>query len=444
MITVPSHGSVNASADSKIGYRSAERSIIMSSWASVLFSVLGFGISFLSCWNVSSVVVNLNDFLGLTSHIPPWYWVGLAFSLASLLQLLRSESPEEYKLVISSVSIVSVLMIPGIVMESNPRGDTVYWLVGMAKLVLSQGRIPSPEQYPNSYMFWPGYNILGAFLISTSGANPELLVLLMPVALMIEYALMMFAIGKAIGLQPKERLLLSVLSVSLFWTDQLYFSPQVVSFLLFLVAFFAIFSIMRPATRSRIGHVSYLLILFLATFMMTLYHALSPVAGALFLGGIAVLNRKMATYFMIALVALFAWNMSWAYSFFEKAVSIVLQQFERSTTLFLFLSVLYLLWLLYFKSTSGDPDKVGLPSNSWHTCGGIFSSFSVQASEWGKAHDRQISVRDYGVYGAAPASSVRTRGRIPLVPLLNGSRLMFSGVEIWIQESTVVGDDTSL
>lgn len=190
------------------------------------------------------VVVDFNDFLGLTSHLTIYYWLGLSIiTICSILVYLDNELKDVVVFIYSLFIVTLFLFGLGVFAEENARFIVSYYPTAEVKTVLETYHIDTISDYPLiSYRSWPAFHLITASILYLSGISLNDLVKYMPLFWSICVIFVTFTIGRRLKLTLNGSFLLSFLLISSFWLPQYYYSPQSFAFIIYLILFICIFS----------------------------------------------------------------------------------------------------------------------------------------------------------------------------------------------------------
>lgn len=192
---------------------------------------------FYGIWEIKPVVVEITDFLGLTSHLTLTYWIGfIAIVFCTLRIYLDPEDKNDLLYLI--ILIVFGLYIFGVPIfaEENARFPWSYYPSGEVRTVLKTNYVDSLSESPiMTYNSWPSTHFISATLIYLSNVRIESLFKYMPLFWMLSVILLSFSLGKKLHLLAKQSFLISFCFISSFWTFNYYYGPQSIAFLLYII-----------------------------------------------------------------------------------------------------------------------------------------------------------------------------------------------------------------
>lgn len=205
----------------------------------LILALTSLTLSFYSIWLIRPVIVELNDFLGLTSHLPITYWFGLGLiTLCSILVYLDKELNNKLVYLYILIILGLILFGVGVFSYATVKNPASYYPAGEVKNVLLTNHIDTLSDVPLvSYRSWPAFHLLSATILYVTNIDFICLIKYMPLFWLLLFILIIFSIGKKINISLNQSFLLSFLSLSSFWVSQLYYSPQAFAFLLYLIMF---------------------------------------------------------------------------------------------------------------------------------------------------------------------------------------------------------------
>ncbi len=195
-------------------------------------------------FQIKWVVIDINDFLGLTSHLTIYYWLGLStITICSIIIYLDNELKDTV-VFIGALFIVALFLFGlGVFAEENARFIVSYYPTAEVKTVLETHHIDTISVYPLiSYRSWPAFHLITASILYLSGISLDNLIKYMPLFWSTCVIFVTFAIGRRIKFSLNESFLLSFLFISSFWLPQYYYSPQSFAFIIYIILFICIFS----------------------------------------------------------------------------------------------------------------------------------------------------------------------------------------------------------
>jgi hypothetical protein len=169
--------------------------------------------------------------LGLAGALSPFYFLGLAGILVTLVVMLaRPGSLPRWPMVPVLALLVALTAAPALV-EPLPRFATAWTHAGFAEYIGRSGQVLA---HNDARFSWPGFFAAAGMLAKTAGVAPLALLRWTPMLLDLLYLLPLAVIVRAFVADPRQRILALALFVVGNWVGQDYFAPQGWNFLLYL------------------------------------------------------------------------------------------------------------------------------------------------------------------------------------------------------------------
>lgn len=205
----------------------------------LILSLTGLILFFYSIWQIKPINADVEDFLGMTSHLTPIYWIGLL--LMTICSIYIYFDKELNNNLIYTITLIIfglfILAIP-IFAEQNAYMPYSYYPAGEVKTLLKNGYIDMIKDYPLiAYRQWPDIHFITAGIIYISGAEFTDIIKYMPLFWIVTFIFVSFSIGRALNFSKNKAFLLSLLGIFSFWIPQYYYSPQSFAFLAYLFIF---------------------------------------------------------------------------------------------------------------------------------------------------------------------------------------------------------------
>lgn len=194
---------------------------------------------FYSFWQIKPIIVDVNDFLGLTSHLTIYYWIGLILiTLCSILIYLYKYEERNYIFILILVYFgIFLFGIPTFV-EDNARGQFSYYPAGEVKNVLDTGFIDTTSRWAlMSYRSWPGIHMESSFILAITNVQFESMIKYMPIFWLLSMIFLVFSIGKSFRLSSGDSFVATFIFLASFWTPQYYYGGQSLAIIGFLSLF---------------------------------------------------------------------------------------------------------------------------------------------------------------------------------------------------------------
>lgn len=199
-----------------------------------------------SIWEITPVIVQVDDPVGLVSHLTPAYWAGLAvLLLVSSLAFLDRELKSDFTLILILLTLGLFLVGIVVFVYASTRNPDVYYPNSEAYRLVAEGRfdigaLPLGAQYE-----WPGLTLINAAILTTTGISGDFIqgfVKYMPLLWILLFVFITYGAGKRLELAPRWCFLLSFLPLTSWW-ELNYYRTASVAVLLYLLLFMLV---LRP------------------------------------------------------------------------------------------------------------------------------------------------------------------------------------------------------
>lgn len=278
----------------------------------IIFSIISLMLLFYSIWEMKPIVVGINDFLGLVSHLTLAYWLGFVTIIIFSIRLYLDKVREKYVYLTYLVVIGLYFFAVPIFAEDNARFPWSYYPVGEVKTVLDTQKIDIASKYPVlSYRSWPAIHFISASILYLTNVKIENLIKYMPIFWIFFTIFTMFSIGKRLKFSINQSFILTILMISSFWSFHYYYGPQSLAYLLYLSLFLLVIGFNK--------YIKGIIITLLIFTVLVMSHMLTSIA--LIYSSIStskLLAYKNRTKFIILLLIIFvAWYVYVAPSMFK-------------------------------------------------------------------------------------------------------------------------------
>jgi hypothetical protein len=249
----------------RVRIRFGDELLRVASWATVAMALI------LTVGGLSRSSLRLDGF-GLAGSLPPSYYIGLAsLPLASGIEWLRGPRANPHVIVLHVVLFVLVVWLTPLVLEGTPRFRASFTNYGYVDpVVRGVGLLPDRFIYHN----WPLFPLGMAAFVQLTGISELALMAIFPLVMMLAYLMPLAAILWMVSRYRDQRdqhgatkpvpLRSARWPVGLWlfavfdWTNQDYFSPQALAFLVFLIWLAVLVHVIlheagRPSPRSTIA-----------------------------------------------------------------------------------------------------------------------------------------------------------------------------------------------
>lgn len=305
----------------------------------IFFAVTGVIFLFYSIWQIKPVVVDINDFLGLLSHLTLAYWIGYALVVLFSIRLYLDKKIKHDIIYLMYLVIIGLFLfsVP-IFAEDNARFAWSYYPAGEVKTVLETKYIDSGSDYPlMTYRSWPAMHLISAFILYLTDIKIENLLKYMPLFWVISVVLITFSIGKRLRLLSSQSFMASFLILASLWTGLYYYGPPSLAYLLYILLFMFIvifnkFSLnVPPAETLKHEYIDFIkdkiiniMLISMAFIALVITHVLTPIAvisSFIFSSPFIQTFRKKRIRFIIVFLILFiAWYVYLAPVMFETGI----------------------------------------------------------------------------------------------------------------------------
>jgi hypothetical protein len=290
----------------------------------MLLALLAVTCFFWSMAQIGYVVVDRDDFMGLTSHLPPTYWVGLVLILLACLAAFMDREAQSDVLFLFLLSVLALLLTgPGVFSEENPRFSMSYYPAGETQRIITEGRVDIlMSGSMMTYHCWPAFHFVSASLLLITGSELGFFQTCAPLFWAGVTLIVTYAIGRKLLSSANYAFILSALVLAGFWyCIHAVWDPQMLGYLLLPVLFLLVMSISRHQVSNRAATV-------ICYGALVITHGLTSIAG--FLGAAAYyLSRKSIAVIILLLMISVAW---WAYlapRIFEAGLDTLYRQLKE-------------------------------------------------------------------------------------------------------------------
>lgn len=265
----------------------------------VIISIISLTLLSYSISEMRPIIVNITDFLGMTSHLTLAYWAGFGIITLFSIILFLDKPNKDYIYLIYLVIIGLYLFAVPIFAEDNARFAWSYYPAGEVKNVISTKTVDIADKYPLlSYRSWPAVHFLSVNIIYFTDIKLESLIKYMPLFWMTLFIFITFSTGKRFKLSNNRSFIMSVIVISSFWSFHYYYGPQSLGHLLYISSF-----MMMAGFNKNIRGIIVTLLIFM-TAVMT--HMLTSIALILsFISSSRLLTNKSRAKFIMALLIIF-------------------------------------------------------------------------------------------------------------------------------------------
>lgn len=276
----------------------------------IILSAISLIFLFYSMWEIKPVVVEITDFLGLTSRLTLAYWIGYILIIFCSIRLYLDKDNKNVLLYILILMILGLFLfgVP-VFAEENARFPWSYYPAGEVKTVLETKYIDSISKYPLiSYRSWPATHLISASILYLSGIKIENLLKYMPLFWLFSVIFITFSTGRRLKLSANQSFLASFFFLTSFWTFHYYYGPQSFAYLLYLLLFMFI------VTFSNINKIRDTILISLTFSVVVITHIVTPIAllssfvfSSKYIKSIYKKRGKFIIFFLIIFIAWYAY-----------------------------------------------------------------------------------------------------------------------------------------
>ena len=292
----------------------------------IIFVFLGMLLLFYSMSEIKPVMVNINDPLGMISHLKPAYWIGYILIIICSMRLYFDRDIQNDSVYVMYLIAIGLLLfgLP-IFTEENARFAWSYHPAGEVKSILETGTIGNITQYPlGSYRSWPTTHMVSAFIISMTGINTDDLVKYMPIFWVLSVTLVTYSVGKLLNLPANSCFLVSIFVISSFWTINYYYGPPSLAYILYLLFFMSIIYLYR---RYSIANTIFMILTFVATIMTHMLTSMVLIVS-FFISSIFIqsIYKKRIRFIILFTVIFIGWHIYFATMMFDLGIKEFIKQ----------------------------------------------------------------------------------------------------------------------
>ncbi len=220
----------------------------------IFIALISIVLLFYSIWEIKPVLVDINDFLGLLSHLTLAYWIGYILVVLFSIRLYLDKQIKHDSIYLIYLIVIGLFLfgVP-IFTEDNARFPWSYYPAGEVKTVLETKYVNSSSNYPlMTYRSWPAIHLISAFILYLINIKIEDLLKYMPLFWVSSVILITFSIGKRLRLSSSQSFLASFFILASFWTGLYYYGPPSIAYLLYLLLFMFIVAFSRTSPNASL------------------------------------------------------------------------------------------------------------------------------------------------------------------------------------------------
>lgn len=295
----------------------------------IIFMALGMTLLFYSILDMKPVTVNIEDFLGMTSHMTYAYWIGYIFMIVCSIKLYLDKEIQNDGIYLMCVIIIGLFLFGiSVFTEENARFAWSYYPAGEIRPILDAGTIGKMSEFElGSYHAWPGSYFVSAYVIGMTEIGIDSLIRYMPIFWVLSVIFIAYSAGKLFGLPANECFIISLLVISSFWAMNYYYGPPSVAYILYLLFFLSIiFAYKKNGSKTIMS------IIFVVTTMTHMLTSMALISSFFFSSKFVESLNRNRIKFMILFTAIFlGWNLYAAPSIFKFGIIEVVRQLMGDT-----------------------------------------------------------------------------------------------------------------
>ncbi len=194
---------------------------------------------FYSFWQIKPVLTDVDDFLGLTSHLTIFYWLGLMLiTLCSVLIYVYGHDKNNYAFILLLIYLSIFLFGIPIFAEDNAWNPYSYYPAGEVKNVLTSGYVNTTSEISlMTYRSWPAVHMISAFILTITNVQFESLIKYMPIFWLLSMIFLIFSVGRRFKFSSNISFAAVFLFLASFWVPQYYYGGQSLAIIAFVSLF---------------------------------------------------------------------------------------------------------------------------------------------------------------------------------------------------------------
>lgn len=292
----------------------------------IIFVFLGMMLLLYSMSEIKPIMVNINDPLGIISHLKPAYWIGyVLIIICSMILYFDRDIQSDSIYVIYIIAIGLLLFGLPIFTEDNARFAWSYHPAGEVKSILETGTIGNITQYPlGSYRSWPTTHMVSAFIVGMTGISTDDLIKYMPIFWVLSVTLVAYSVGKLLNLPANSCFLIAIFVISSFWTINYYYGPPSLAYILYLLFFMSIIYLYR---RYSIANTIFMILTFVATIMTHMLTSMVLIVSFLISSiYIQSIHKNRIRFVLLFIVIFIGWHVYFATTMFDLGIKEFIKQ----------------------------------------------------------------------------------------------------------------------
>lgn len=301
-----------------------------------------------SILQIKFVDVDVEDFLGMLSHLTLAYWIGYVLIVFFSIKLYFDNKLKKDIIYIIYLIIIGLFLfgVP-IFAEENARFPWSYYPAGEVKTVLNTKYIDTISKHPlMTYHTWPSLHLISATILYLTDIKIENLLKYMPLFWVFSVILLTFVTGKRLRLSSNQSFFASFLILTSFWLPHYYYGPPAFAYLLYLILFMFIiaFNKIEPDVSSaKVDQekkitilrqkINTTILISLTFTSLVITHILTAIAiissFTLSSSFIRTLHKKRNKFIIFFLLIFISWYFYLSPTMFETGITVLVQQIEK-------------------------------------------------------------------------------------------------------------------
>ena len=266
-------------------------------------------------FQTTPIVVNVHDFLGLTSRLNPAYWVGLSILvLCSVLAYFDSGLKNAWVFLLVLLALALFLFGIRAFVEANPADPYSFEFISTAEHVMRDHHVdPFSRTAVQTYDVSPAIGLWSAALLYVSGIEALDFLKYYSLLWVVGYISITFLIARRLGLAANRAFLVAVLVLCASWTLwHNSFSAQSLALILYLLSFAFLIGSTKTRAQGILGIVTF------ASLVIT--HGLTAFSGVLSVGSVRLFSRRGIVGLAVFACLFLTWYALVAFGGFQMGV----------------------------------------------------------------------------------------------------------------------------
>ena len=274
--------------------------------------------------------------LGIINKLPTLYWIGLVVVGLLIYPSLKSE---RFLVCVCILAFLFLFVVPALTKTYQSDFPQSYFFSSEGQQIAKSGHLVENSQSQLiSYNNWPLFLYLSAMMQLVIGLSPIMLSDLFSLACILFISILVFLVLR-INFSLKMSLLGLLWFISCFWLAQYYFSPQSISYIIFLITFLLTVTLLSSKPSLPKKTIAFMILfLFITTVFL---HPLTPliiisgmVSIYIFRKLFPSISKKSSIITFTACLAMIIFQFSYiifvAYPAFSQGIGSLSQQLANS------------------------------------------------------------------------------------------------------------------